>query len=142
MNGRNGLQRGRAGFTLLEVIVTLIVAAILGSMLVSFLGTGMTGSVQPLIRLQDGFTVNKIMENMTADYKKQTAESSSPLTDFKTRVQNGNVSTNTPYFGAYTLLDNAYITFDSNGDEAPGGDKVLKVSIAVGEQRLTALFTK
>jgi len=58
------------GFTLLEVIVTLVVAAILGTILVSFMGQGLTGSVQPLIRVQNANTLGQVLENITADYAK------------------------------------------------------------------------
>ena len=63
--------KNSSGFTLLEVIISLIVAGIFAAMLVSFMGTGMMNSAKPVILAQDGNYLNSIMENMYADYKYQ-----------------------------------------------------------------------
>jgi prepilin-type N-terminal cleavage/methylation domain-containing protein len=140
------------GFTLIEVIVTLIVASILGTMLVTFMGTTLTGSVQPLLRVQNANIAGQVMENITADYNKLNwddigAGTTVALSTLKTHVQNGNVSTNTPYFGAYTIVYNDYVTLNSDGATAPiadttGNNRTLRVSIKQGSQTLTTLFTK
>ena len=132
-----------AGFTLLEVIMVLIVASILGALLVQFMGTSLIRSGNPVIMVQSEFSLNNVMERMTADYKKLVAEDASPLATFKTRVQNGNVSTNNPYYGEY-IVATKYITFDGNKVENTNssGDKVLKVTISDRGQKLVALFTK
>lgn len=131
------------GFTLLEVIVVLVVASILGSLLVEFMGTSVIRSGNPLVMVQSEFSLNEVMEKMTADYKKLIAENATPLTTFKTYVENGNVASNTPYYGQYTVTTK-YITFDVNNTEnaSASGDKVLKVTISDHGQTLTALFTK
>ena len=132
------------GFTLIEVIVTIVVASILGVMFLQYMGTSMTGSVEPVIRVQSAFTIKQVMEKMTADYKKLMALTT-PLATFKTHVQGGNNEANDPYFGPYTVVYNNYITFTENGVQvSESGDRILKVTIADvnGEQRLTTLFTK
>ena len=139
------LNRSQNGFTLVEVIITILVASILGLIFLQFMGTSMTGSVEPVIRVQNAFTIEQIMEKMTADYKKLMAESTTPLATFKTHVQGGNSEANDPYFGPYTVVYNNYITFNESGVQvSESGDRVFKVTIADvnGEQRLTALFTK
>jgi prepilin-type N-terminal cleavage/methylation domain-containing protein len=133
------------GFTLIEVIVTIVVASILGVMFLQFMGTSMTGSVEPVIRVQNAFTIEQVMEKMTADYKKLMVESTTPLATFKTHVENGHNEGNDPYFGPYTGVYINYITFNESGVQvSESGDRILKVTIADvnGEQRLTALFTK
>ena len=140
------------GFTLIEVIVTLIVAAILGTILVTFMGTTMTGSVQPLLRVQNANTAGQIMENIITDYNKLNfddngAGTTVALSTLKTHVQNGNVSTNTPYYGDYTIVHNDYVLLNSNGTTSPiadgtGDNRTLRVSITKGSQTLTTLFTK
>ena len=139
------------GFTLIEVIVTLIVASILGTMLVTFMGTTMTGSVQPLLRVQNANTAGQIMENIITDYNKLNfddngAGTTVALSTLKTRVLAG--STASSYYGAtYAIVNNDYVLLNSNGTTSPiadgtGDNRTLRVSITKGSQTLTTLFTK
>ena len=60
---------GRAkGFTLLEVIVTLVVAAILGTILVAFMNSNLVRSADPVVNVGRAYNLEKVMENITADY--------------------------------------------------------------------------
>jgi len=134
---------GQKGFTLIEIILTLVVAAILGTILVQFMGTSLTRCAEPVIMVQEGFSLSAVMEKMTAHYKYLLATDNNPLTTFKNNIQNGNVEENTPYFGQYSI-QTAYIIF-SGGNEAPdteASNKILKVIINKGDQSLAALFTK
>ena len=135
--------RAQGGFTLLEIVITLAVAAILGGMVVQFMGTSMIRSTEPPVKVQEGLSLNHVMESMTADYKKLMLTESDPLTLFKEIVENGNVVENDPYYGLYTP-NTAFITF-VGGIETPdtsGDNRILKVIITRGEQSLTALFTR
>ena len=58
----------QSGFTLLEIVVTLIVAAILGAVLVEFMGTAMTRSAEPLIAVKKTADLVGVMEHISADY--------------------------------------------------------------------------
>jgi len=132
------------GFTLLEVVITLIVGSILGAILVQFMGTSMKNSFEPVMMVQNANGVDEIMERMNADYKMRLLTSTvDPLGDFKTDVDNGNVIANVPYFGEYTGATE-YILFDGTGNEVPDNIhlRVLKVTITHGGQSLTALFTR
>jgi prepilin-type N-terminal cleavage/methylation domain-containing protein len=141
----------RRGFTLLEIIVTLIIASILGTIIATFMGSTMTGSVQPLVRVQQAGTAGQVMENITADFNKLNSDdignsTTVALSTLKTRVQAG--ATNSTYYGAtYTLVHNDYVVLNSNGTTAPaadgtGNNRTLRVSITQGSQSLTTLFTK
>jgi len=100
------------GFTLLEVVITLIVGSILGAILVQFMGTSMKNSFEPVIMVQNGYGGHEIMEKMNSDYKMRLLTSTvDPLYDFKNDVENGNVIGNVPYFGNYAWVTK-YITFD------------------------------
>jgi len=134
--------RYERGFTLVEIIVAIVVASIIGAMFVQYMGTSLFESVRPVIGVQERLTIDQVMENMTVDYKKLLSESETPLQTFKGNVENGNVSGNDPYYGPYTLDYNDYVTFDGNGNESTGGDRILKVTVSSHEQRLTTLFTK
>jgi len=144
-------MKKNGGFTLLEVIVTLIVAAILGTILVTFMGNTLTGSVQPLLRVQQANIAGHVMENITADYNKLNSDdigsgATVALSTLKANVTAG--STDASRYGAiYTIVNNDYVLLNSDGSNDPIADgsadpKTLRVSIKQGSQTLTTLFTK
>jgi signal peptidase I len=133
------------------MIVTIIVAAILGAMFLQIMGTSLTGSVEPLIRVQDQFVVKEVVERMTADYDVLLHEDSDPLGTLKSRIGNTGDEVVDGDYGTYTVEYNDYIIFndgDGDGDyeefhdEGSGGYKILKVTASSGDERLTSLFTK
>lgn len=140
----NTVLNNKQGFTLLEVIITFIVAAILGTIFLQVMGTSMQQSYVPVSMVQNGFSVNEIMEKMNADYRNRLFTSTSnPLADFKSDVENGNVVANTPYFGDYTY-QTQYIKFSGGNEvaDASADPRILKITITHGGQRLSAIFTK
>ena len=147
MKKKSSLLTKNHGFTLLEVVITLIVGSILGAILVQFMGTSMKNSFEPVLMVQNGNGVHEIMEKMNSDYKMRLLTSTvNPLEDFKSDVELGGDILNTPYFGVYSF-DTKYITFDLVNMEEVAPDPasapdVLKVTITHGGQSLTALFTK
>jgi prepilin-type N-terminal cleavage/methylation domain-containing protein len=66
------LRNSQPGFTLLEIIITLIIASILGAMVYPYFGSIFTESVTPIARLNSVFEIHKAMENITADYNNHT----------------------------------------------------------------------
>lgn len=140
----NTVLNNKQGFTLLEVIITFIVAAILGTIFLQVMGTSMQQSYVPVSMVQNGFSVNEIMEKMNADYRNRLFTSTSnPLADFKSDVENGNVVANTPYFGDYTY-QTQYIKFSGGNEvaDASADPRILKITITHGGQRLSAIFAK
>ncbi len=67
----------KSGFTLLEIILTIIVSSILGTMLYSYFNVIMTGNDSPA-KLQRIYDLQTVMEKITAHYDeisgKNTAE--------------------------------------------------------------------
>ena len=138
------LLKNNQGFTLLEVIITFIVAAILGTIFLQVMGTSMQQSYQPVSMVQDGYSLNEIIEKMNAHYRYRLLTSTSnPLADFKGDVENGNIIASTPYFGDYTY-QTGYIKFTGGNEvvDASADPRILKITITHGGQRLSAIFTK
>ena len=138
---------GRNGFTLLEVIISLILASILGVMLVSFMGSTVVQSANPVLLSQNGAYLNQIMENMGADYKYLMGTSTTPLTIFIARVGAEGTSQTRYSDGShpYTIVDNHRITFPSGSpvtEQTDGAGKILKVTIQYRTLSVTALFTE
>ena len=62
---------GRKGFTLIELIVTIVILAVLWSMVLTFFSSSsFTESSAPILRLKKSTDLQRVLANMTADYKK------------------------------------------------------------------------
>ncbi|MFO7715676.1 type II secretion system protein J [Desulfosarcina sp.] len=129
---------GQSGFTLIEIIVTIAIAAMLSVMLVQFMGTSISRSAEPILSIQEGMALQGIFENMHADYKLLLLTDNTPLDTFKARVEGG-------YYGVYTLNDCQYILFDETDHTEAACDTncmLLKVTISTGKHSLTSLFAR
>jgi prepilin-type N-terminal cleavage/methylation domain-containing protein len=78
----------RKGFTLIEVIVSLVIVAILGSLLVSFMGTGIARSSDPVKQVRDLNAASGCIEIISANYGTYMAggRTSSDWTAFKNGI--------------------------------------------------------
>jgi prepilin-type N-terminal cleavage/methylation domain-containing protein len=57
-----------SGFTLIEVIITIVIIAVVAAMMTAYFGTGITQSSLPIFRLSAAGKLNAILEKITADY--------------------------------------------------------------------------
>ncbi len=132
MKNDSAHQYSQKGFTLLEIIITLVLVSILGAMLVQVMGSGMIQSSVPVTMAQDTFSLNQVMEKITADYRDGVA-----LTQIKSDVESGN-------YGDYTVKTSAYIKFSGVNEipDASGDNDMLKITISFNDQSLTVLFTE
>jgi prepilin-type N-terminal cleavage/methylation domain-containing protein len=142
-------KRSNSGFTLIEIIVTLVIGAILAAILVTYMGTHLKNSTIPLLRVQHSTGLLQVFENITADYNKLNAQdinnsTSVALSTLLTNINNGNDPDKVPFYGTYTIVYNNYISFDDNGNEILDSTegRILKVSLKNGDLVLTTLFTK
>lgn len=135
---RNGhaLSRKERGFTLLEIIVVIIVGSIIGVMMVQFMGTSLTKSAEPIVRVQEIYGLEEVMETIVEEYNGLMISSATPLA--------GLVTFAGTYTAPYTVTCTYLSGFDGNGNEVAGssGDNILKVTVGRGDQRLTTLFTR
>jgi len=136
---RNATVRG---FTLLEVIITLVVVAVVGAMLFSYFGSSLIQSSTPINRLHTTFSLQQALENITADYRKNYTAN---LTGLQALVVSEGTSQNNSY-GQYSVVENRFIKFSGTSEAAwATGDpqNLLKVTIKnVNGERLTRIFTK
>lgn len=131
-------HRSNDGFTIIEIIVVMVIAGVLGSMLLPFFGKSLTRSTSTLVNTRSHQYLIKTIERISADYHLQmTANPTGGLATLKANIE-GNA------YGSYTA-ETKYMAFDSGTQiEKPGaeGDSVLKVKITQDGQSITALFTK
>jgi len=121
----------RSGFTLLEVIVSIVITAILAAMLIVLMGNPVSGSADPVLTLKNAYDIQKVMENI--------ASKTNGLSAMKASIgAEGSSAANA--YGTYEVVYNRYVTI-SSGTEVNGGTNVLKVTIRnAGGDRLTRLF--
>ena len=119
------LRNQQRGFTLIEIIITLVVAGVLGSTMFQYLGTSYTQSSVPISRLTRDFELQKVIENISADYKEDY-----DLINLKTEI---GVAASNPHnndYGTYNVIYNDYIKFV---EPVPGsGDFVEEDELVVG----------
>jgi prepilin-type N-terminal cleavage/methylation domain-containing protein len=143
---RNWSFTNKEGFTLIEVIVTLVIAAILAALFVQFMGHNLTGSPVSAVGAHDHYELIGVVEKMNIDYNNlMNAGDPNVLVTLQAHIQAGNVVGNVPYFGQYTQ-GTKFITFDpvthiEQSAETPGSN-TLKVTITKNNQTITTIFTK
>jgi prepilin-type N-terminal cleavage/methylation domain-containing protein len=64
------VKNNQAGFTLIEYIVALVVAAIVAAMVYTYFGSALTQSSIPIERLRQVSNLQQVMENISADYNR------------------------------------------------------------------------
>jgi len=141
-----------AGFTLVEVIITIVIAAIVGAMMITVLGTSMTKSSDPIFRMQTSFSLQQVMENFLTAYEKYYAGDLPALRDaIAGGVPGGNEGATPPpnNFGKYSIVENHFIKFDASNAEVninstpsdPVYGRYLKVTIKnSNNETLTYIF--
>lgn len=115
------------GFTLLEVIVTLVVASILGAMLVSMTGGLLTRSAQPAVQTMEIHAMNQTADRVSRAYRELGSTS-----DLQGHISDGDYDLINPVISV-TSTPTGY----GNGTTpVEGGSDLLKVTIT-GSSGLT-----
>ena len=130
------IKQKSAGFTLIEVIVTIVVLSILSVFAYQYMGSSLSGSSEPIARLKQSLSLQQVAENITSDYKKNY---STNLPDFKTKIENPSASG----YGTYTVVESKYVKFtgsqETNAD--PNVYNMLKITIKNSQnETITMLF--
>lgn len=126
----------RKGFTLLEIIVTLILISITGVVMFPVLRTNLTKSAVPITRLDSQYQLVLEMERLTARYRVEILNDTLNINMFKTNYVDTIPSVdagNTGFLGVGQITGNAYNTQSTN---------ILRVTLVDGDQRLVSFFTE
>lgn len=134
----------QAGFTLIEVIVSILLGAVVGVILYSYMGTQLTHSGDPVNLARAEGTAEMWMERILSDYVEvmnTPASYSGALAtifvrDYTTGIYN---------MPANVTLTRTYVTYNGAGDEVAvtgGGTSTnLKVTVQAGGYALTSILT-
>ena len=137
----------RAGFTLIEIIVTVVLVALVGAMMLSVSGTALRGSAESLIRATAQAQLTDIIESMTADYRQLYATATDPITTIMGRIGAAGSTQNNPEgYGTYTVVVNRRIRFADNApnftEQADSNGDMLRVTIEVDGSTATTVFSR
>lgn len=128
------------GFTLVEVIVTIIVTAILSSIFINFMGTAMSRSVRSVEIVQGEADAESVLERITADYVLRTNQNSA------TALGLMEAAINTPPKSIYGPDVSArYVYFDAGGNEllyTGASPLTLEVKVTAEGNDLIVLLAK
>lgn len=134
----------QAGFTLIEVIVTIVLGAVVGAILYSYMGTQLTHSGDPVNLARAEGAAEMWMESIISDYVREVNTPGSypgALATILARDYTAN-----PYnMPASVTLTRTYVTYNGAGDEVAvtgGGTSTnLKVTVRAGGYALTSILT-
>ncbi|MCP3952057.1 MAG: hypothetical protein GY697_07540, partial [Desulfobacterales bacterium] len=122
-------------FTILEVIVSIIIAAIFGTIIIQYMSSGLSSSAVSLNNVKDDYTLEQAIEKFTRDYRYWLDnEPSQTINSFKTT-----------YIDSQTLVVTGVgktEIFELTGGDNAAGVQVLRVAVSDGKKTLYTLFTK
>jgi prepilin-type N-terminal cleavage/methylation domain-containing protein len=125
--------RSQRGFTLIEIIVTLILVGVSAAIMFPVLGTNLIRSAEPVNRLNDHQQLIQEMDKWTGIYRDEIRNNSLDITNFKTNVDsNANYLDNTAYINSFN--GGVYAT--------QGTNKIIRVTLNNNGQTLVALFAE
>ncbi len=135
-------RRHEGGFTLIEIIITLAVGALLGAMLVPFLSSSLTRSGTPVLRLNETLVLQTTMENITADFRGRVTKGIITLADLQAAIGSEGSNQNNAY-GAYQVVANRFITFVNEAESAdsPGTSPQDSLKVTITDQAGTSFTT-
>jgi len=120
--------RQTQGFTLIEVIVAILLAALLGTLLVMNSGSSLSGSAEALVDTRNNLDATGRMEQITKEYRKWLEDHpAETLSDFENQINNDFPDVRTEFVSI-------------RGDDEP--NSILKITVTREDWTLVSLYTK
>ena len=126
------IHRRDGGFTLVEVIVTLVMVGIMAVIFINYMGTALDFSWKSVELVAGEGDAEGTMERIIADY----------VALINSDPDNALAALMATNYGADVTME--YIVFDSSGNVVPAGgpSNTIKVSVAAPGNHLVAILTK
>ena len=134
-------HNSESGFTLIEVIATIIVMGILAAFFIHFMGTALNDSWRSVELVADEAKAEGLMEKIIADYVERI--NAIPNTALAVILSRESSYENDPDYGLPVTMQ--YIVFDASGAEQPdnsGENRNLKVTVEPPGYNLTTVLTR
>jgi prepilin-type N-terminal cleavage/methylation domain-containing protein len=133
----------RRGFTLVEVIITLLVAVILGAIMMQYSGSALSKAAHPIKRLKINTALQAVADQIIGAFRQAAPSDSAAWSNFQSGIGAAGTDQNNAY-GEYRVLFNDFIQFDAAGNEIPTSmaqhRKTPSRSSSPGQRRFTDLF--
>ena len=130
-----------SGFTLIEVIATVIVMGILAAFFIHFMGTALNDSWRSVEQVADEAKAEGLMERIISDYVWRI--NNNYANALATILSRESTYESDPDYGLPVSMQ--YIIFDTNGDEqsdTAGENRNLKVTVEPPGFNLTTILTQ
>jgi prepilin-type N-terminal cleavage/methylation domain-containing protein len=120
--------RQTQGFTLIEVIVAILLAALLGTLLVMNSGSSLSASAEAVVDTRKNLGAVKQMEQITKEYRKWLEDHpADSLSDFENQINNDFPDVRTDFVSI------------RGDDEA---NSILQITVTREDWTLVSLYTK
>jgi prepilin-type N-terminal cleavage/methylation domain-containing protein len=126
------LLHNKNGFTLLEIIITLVLVSILGAMLVQFMGPQLTGSPLQVLRVKSQYELIDEIERLTGIYRDELQKDTLVINTFKT------THVDTSSYNDSSQV----ITVTTDGGYTTQYATILKVSLKKEDSKMYTLLTR
>ncbi len=132
-----------AGFTLIEVIVTIVVGAIVGVVFFVYMGDQLTHSSDPIDITRNEGVAEMWMERIMSDYVQEM--NAATYTTALATIYARNYTAGIYNMPASVTLTRTYVTYDAGGNEVAvtggGTSNNLKVTVKASGYGLTTVLT-
>jgi prepilin-type N-terminal cleavage/methylation domain-containing protein len=139
------MRNDQHGFTLIEIVATIVVSAVLAVVIVQIVGGYTYRSYRPLQVINENLALQEVMDNISADYRNLLMTSATPLMTLQQTI-NGDTYFNTPVPVEPAFNQCIEIDPDTHSETGlePDDCNILKVTLRIQgtQHRLTALFTR
>jgi prepilin-type N-terminal cleavage/methylation domain-containing protein len=130
------------GFTLIEVIATIIVMGILAAFFIHFMGTALNDSWKAVEVVEGEAKAEGLMEKIIADYVERINDNNPDAALAEIKGLESDYESDVDYGMPVTM---EYIVFDAGGDEqadTAGENRNLKVTVEPPGFNLTTVLTQ
>lgn len=144
-------DRYRRGFTLLEILVTIIIASIIAVLLMQFMGGHSWRSFRPLQAFYRSMALQETMSNIASHYRDLLISDETPLVTLQSKIDNGDYWSEQSY-ASEMETETFCIDFNEDAprtwsdtktsDTCSSSDTILRVTLTYNDQSLTTLFTR
>jgi prepilin-type N-terminal cleavage/methylation domain-containing protein len=151
MDRRQHKDHCRRGFTLLEILLTIIITSIIAVLLMQVMGRHSWRSVQPLQAFKRSMALQETMSNISSHYRDLLISDNTPLVTLQSNIENGDYWSGQPY-AKKMQTETFCIDFNKDAprtwsdtktsDPCSSSETILRVTLTYNDQSLTTLFTR
>ena len=139
------------GFTLIEILVTIIITAIISVLVMQVIGGHSWRSFWPLQAFGRSMALHETMSDISSNFRRLLMVDNTPLVTLQKNIEDGDYWSGQPFSGSMNAITYC-LDFDQTApqrweekktiDTCNQSDTILKVTLTYESQSLTTLFTR